>query len=400
MDRSTTAQLSGQHVNPPQGVPPARRPFWFDVPASRRARATLLALPLILVSLTGTPAAAATIYVGNHGSDGASCGAVDAPCRTISQGVRVAADGDRIVVQPGVYGDVDGDGDFVSPGDEPAQVDEGCECLISVDKSVTIVSEAGAGATILRGAIDSMFTVVIDAPNVTLGRKKQGFAIVGDLQHDGLGVRVSSRAIGARVEGNLFSRLDQGLFVAGDGSRIVGNRIAEVFRQGIHAEGSGMTIAANVLEQIGTPGENSSALHVVGRGSVGHVIDRNLVVGNLGIGIYVDDGAGNASTSPHAVTDNLVVGNRAAGIKVVLGKSSGGARINGNSLYANDGESGGNCGLMTLSAGPAIDATNNWWGSPAGPGPDPSDDVCSVGTAPQTGAAAAVPFVRVAPPMR
>ena len=190
-----------------------------------------------------------------------------------------------------------------------------------------------------------------------------------------------------------------GLFVAGDGTRIVGNRIAEVFRQGIHAEGSGMTIAANVLEQVGTPGENSSALHVVGRGAAGHLIERNLVVGNLGIGIYVDDGAGNASTSPHVVSDNLVVGNRAAGIKVVLAARSGGARINGNSLYANDGESG-NCGLMTLSAGPAIDATNNWWGSPAGPGADPSDDVCSVGTAPDTGAAAVTPFVRVAPAMR
>lgn len=372
----------------------------FDVPASRCSRATIFAALLTLVALAGTPATAATVYVGNHGSDAAGCGGVDAPCRTISQGVRVASAGDRLVVQPGVYGDVDGDGEFVSPGDEPAQFDDGCRCLVAIDKSLTIVSEAGAGATVLRGAVDGMFAVVIDAPNVTLGRKKQGFAIVGDLQHDGLGVRVNTGATGARIEGNLFSRLDQGLFVAGDGTRIVGNRIAEVFRQGIHAEGSGMTIAANVLEQVGTPGENSSALHVVGRGAAGHVIERNLVVGNLGIGIFVDDGAGNASTSPHVVSDNLVVGNRAAGIKVVLGASSGGARINGNSLYANDGESGGNCGLMTLSAGPAIDATNNWWGSPAGLGADPSDDVCSVGTAPDTGAAAVTPFVRVAPAMR
>ena len=372
---------------------------WFDVPASRCSRATIFAALLSLVALAGTPATAATVYVGNDGSDAAGCGTIDGPCRTISQGVRVAAAGDRLVVRPGVYGDVDGDGEFVSPGDEPAQLDDGCRCLVAIDKSLTVVSEAGAGATVLRGAVDGMFAVVIDAPNVTLGRKKHGFAMIGDLQHDGLGVRVNAGAPGARIEGNLFSRLDQGLFVAGDGTRIVGNRIAEVFRQGIHAEGSGMTIAANVLEQVGTPGENSSALHVVGRGAAGHLIERNLVVGNLGIGIYVDDGAGNASTSPHVVSDNLVVCNRAAGIKVVLAARSGGARINGNSLYANDGESG-NCGLMTLSAGPAIDATNNWWGSPAGPGADPSDDVCSVGTAPDTGAAAVTPFVRVAPAMR
>lgn len=373
---------------------------WFDVPASRCSRATILAALATLVALAGTPAKAATVYVGNHGDDAAGCGTTDAPCRTISQGVRVAAAGDRVVVQPGVYGDVDGDGEFVSPGDEPVQSIGDRRCLVAVDKSLTIVSEAGAGATVLRGAMDGVFAIVIDAPNVTLGRKKQGFAIVGDLQHDGLGLRVNAGATGARIEGNLFSRLDQGLFVAGDGTRIVGNRIAEVFRQGIHVEGSGMTVAANVLEQVGTPGENTSALHVVGRGATGHLIDRNLVVGNLGIGIYVDDGAGNAATSPHVVTDNLVVGNRAAGIKVVLGASSGGVRVNGNSLYANDGESGGNCGLATLSAGPAIDATNNWWGSPAGPGADPSDDVCSVGTAPDTGSPAVTPFVRVAPPMR
>jgi nitrous oxidase accessory protein NosD len=299
-----------------------------------------------------------------------------------------------------VYGDVDGDGEFQSPGDEPAQIDEGCHCLVDVDKPLSIVSEAGAGGTILRGAVDGMYAVVIDAPNVTLGKKKAGFAIVGDLQHDGLGVRVNATATGARVEGNLLSRLEKGMFVAGDGSRVVGNRIAEVFSQGIHAEGSGITIAANVVEQVGTPGANDSAIHVVGRGAAGHLIERNLVVGNLGIGIYVDDGAGNSAASPHAVVDNLVVGNRAAGIKVVLARTSGGVRVTGNSLYQNDGETGRNCGLDTLSAGPAIDASNNFWGSPGGPGPDPKDDVCSAGTPPDVSAAAAAPFARVAPPMR
>ena len=55
---------------------------------------------------------------------------------------------------------------------------------------------------------------------------------------------------------------------------------------------------------------------------------------------------------------------------------------------------------LNNTTSPAIDATNNWWGSPAGPGADPSDDVCSVGTAPDTGAAAVTTFVRVAPAMR
>lgn len=397
MDRPKTAEThmeaaADAHVS--AGVS-----FLFDV---RRPRTALYAALLGTIVFARAPlaASAATIHVGNHGSDTADCGSTAAPCRTISQGVRVASPGDRVLVQPGVYGDVDGDGAFVTPGDEPAQIDEGCDCLVAIDKPLTVVSEAGAGATILRGAVDGLFAVLIDAPDVTLGRKRAGFAIVGDLQHDGFGVRVNRTGSGARVEGNLFSRLDQGLFVAGDGSAIVGNRIVEVFRQGVHAEGSGITVAANVLEQVGTPGENTSAIHVVGRGAAGHTVARNLLVGNLGIGIFVDDGAGSAATTPHLVTDNLVVGNGAAGIEVVLGFSSGGVRVNGNSLYANDGRSGGNCGLSTLSVTQTIDATNNFWGSPAGPGPDPGDDVCSVGTPPDTSAASATPFARVAPPLR
>jgi hypothetical protein len=401
MDRTATRK---EHIATPRfhddlRARVARYAFCFD--GTRDARRLLIATAA-LIALAATPAVAraATVHVAGNGSDGPGCGAPDSPCRTISQGIAVAAAGDRVLVLPGVYGDVDGDGEFESPGDEPAQYDEGCHCLIAIDKPVTVVSQAGAGATILRGAVDDLWAVVVDAPNVTFGKKKGGFTIVGDLQHDGRGIRVNASATGTRIQGNVLSRLEQGMFVAGNGTLVGANRLSEIFSQAIHVEGTGTTVSANVVEQTGMPASNDSAIHVVGFDGAGHVVARNLVVGNHGIGIYVDDGAGRASGSPHSVTKNLVVNNGAAGIKVVLASTSGGATVTGNTIYGNDYETGTNCGLMTLSAGPAIDATNNYWGGAGGPGADPKDDVCSVGTPPNGEGAAPTAFSIVAPPLR
>jgi len=323
-----------------------------------------------------------------------------APCRTISQGVAVAADGDRIVVQPGVYGDVDGDGEFVSAGDEPAEYDGGCNCLVSVDKSVSIVSQGGAGATTLRGAVDGLIAVNISAPGVVLGKKKQGFSIVGDPQHDGYGLWVGAAAPGARIEGNVFSRLETAVFVAGSGAKVFGNRIAQTITHGIYSEGEGIRIAANVVEQTGTFGGNDSAIHVVGTAGAGHTIEGNLVVGNFNLGIFVVDGSSMAAGAAHVVRQNLVVGNGRVGIKVALAADSRAATVVENSIYNNDNMSGANCGLLTLSAGPVIDATNNFWGTAGGPGANPSDDVCTAGTPPNVGSPAATAFAIVAPPMR
>lgn len=377
-----------------------------DVASAMTARRATLArfartggaVALLAFGLAATDAGAATILVANTGADAPACGGDASPCRTITQAVAVASNGDRIVVLPGVYGDVDGDGEQITPGDEPWNDD--CECLVAVNKSVTIVSEGGAGATILRGAVDGQYAVRIDAPNVVLGKKKKGFSIVGDPQHDGYGVRIGGNASGTRVEGNVFSRLENGIWSAGDGAAIVGNRISQVFGQGIHAEGQGVRILANVVEQTGTLGGNDSAIHVVGTGNAGHTIARNLVVGNFGLGIFVDNGSGASVGQPHVVSDNLVVGNGKAGVKVVLASNSGSVTVTENSIYNNDNEAGTNCGLMTLSAGPVINATNNYWGGAGGPGANPKDDVCSVGTPPDFGGAAATAFRVVAPPMR
>jgi len=97
-----------------------------------RLACTLLALAALFV--TG-PTSAATIVVAANGIDGAACGTKATPCRTISQGITRAANGDTIVVGPGHYGDLNGDGQLSGPGEETPS--DPCTCVISVSKPVT-----------------------------------------------------------------------------------------------------------------------------------------------------------------------------------------------------------------------------------------------------------------------
>ena len=71
-------------------------------------------------TLTLSPRAGATTRrVANNGVDSASCGTSANPCRSITQAIANAADGDRIVVGPGTYGDLNNDGVLGnSPGEE------------------------------------------------------------------------------------------------------------------------------------------------------------------------------------------------------------------------------------------------------------------------------------------
>ncbi len=357
---------------------------------------TFLVTTLGLV-LAANVAAAGTIHVRGSGSDTAACGTDASPCRTISRAVDVAAPGDRIVVGPGVYGDVDADGDFVSAGDEPASV-AGCDCLVHVDKSVTIVSSSGAGATLLRGAIDGMHAIAIDAPDVVLGKRNGGFSVIGDEEHDGLGIRVSAAATGARIEGNALGRLESGIEVAADGVRVIGNRVSDVTGNGIQVEGEAIAVVANVVQQTGSYAAPASGIRVVASGPSANRVERNLVVGNLGVGISVE--VAGAGFAPPTIGGNLVTGNALSGIRLLSATKDGTFVVTGNAIHGNDAVRGTNCGITSLMNGPLVDATGNWWGRSAGPGGDPADGVCSAGSAPDVGAPAAEEPEIVAQPLR
>ena len=86
-----------------------------------RIRGIFLLVSCLLATAGGT-SFAATRFVSNHGVDGPTCGDAATPCRSITRGITNAVAGDTIEVGPGRYGDVDFDGAFSSPGDEPAEI--------------------------------------------------------------------------------------------------------------------------------------------------------------------------------------------------------------------------------------------------------------------------------------
>src|SRR5678815_3714192 len=108
------------------------------------SKSVLFAIGLA-VPLLADPAGATT-YVAVNGIDGPGCGTKAAPCRSIAQGVENAAPEDTVIVGPGRYGDNDGDG-TIDPGDELGF--PFCGCLLGIDKPVTVLSSAGAAATVI-----------------------------------------------------------------------------------------------------------------------------------------------------------------------------------------------------------------------------------------------------------
>src|ERR1700675_4363355 len=93
-------------------------------------------LAALLLALVPS-AYATTLYVANDGSDGsgcAGCGPKGSPCRSMSCAIANAVDGDKVIVGPGAYGDLDGDGALGGAGEEAAAA--GCGCMLAVNKAV------------------------------------------------------------------------------------------------------------------------------------------------------------------------------------------------------------------------------------------------------------------------
>jgi hypothetical protein len=85
---------------------------------------SIAALSLAIMVAGVASATSATLNVTNYGADSATCGSPAKPCRTISQAIENAFEGDSIEVGPGLYGNVSGNVDFTGPGDEHAQMND------------------------------------------------------------------------------------------------------------------------------------------------------------------------------------------------------------------------------------------------------------------------------------
>jgi len=339
-------------------------------------------VPFVAVLLWAfVPAAgseASTLHVANNGVDGFACGAADSPCRSISRAIAVAAIDDTIIVGPGRYGDVNGDGDFDDPGDEAAELEVGsCLCLIKVNKrGLTIRSRDGAAVTVLDAGGLPVSVVHVEADDVTLGSRRGGFTLVGG--HRGVSVGAGTR--GVTVDGNLAvvdagdpsTDLDAGLFDAGfviDGTR---HRVR--YNAAIANPALGFVVLGDRHRLEGNLASVSRQQgFYLPFGSEGHTLVSGFAIANDQDGIFVDVG-GHART----VSRNVLVGNRGAGIALDR-IAEGPIVVRGNNIYGNGIPDGFNCGLWNNNPGVSIDATKNFWGFAGGPFEDPGDEVCNIG---------------------
>jgi hypothetical protein len=354
----------------------------------------LATIAAALFSTTPAHAQSRTIWVQSNGSDTPTCGLTKSQsCRSISAGIARANTGDLVLVGPGRYGDIDNDLQYVTPGDEAADLN--LRCVVCITKRVTVASTDGANATVIDpgrpGPGQSLpqplaWTVRINASGARFGAQNQGFTIFALP-----GSAVFMEGVGdIRVIGNVSYGGGVGMDLnAENGPVFVGqNRMFNAQAQAlvVRLTNSQGTIMENLAANSGI----GIDMTVVAAGSAAPpIISRNRAARNsVGFSfLAVPEGTNSRAT----ISNNVASANRegfslsANGINLVrntaigndegfsLGGVPGGAP---NSFHTNNMIGNRLCGFHNRS-GTHVDATNNFWGSPAGPGPKPSDAVCN-----------------------
>jgi hypothetical protein len=312
---------------------------------------TRIALGIALAAAVwlAAPARGDTLYAATDGVDGAGCGTLEHPCRSISLAIDHASAGDAVEVGPGRYGDFDGDGLLgLRPGEET--FDEGCSCIVRVDKLLAIRSRDGAAATFLvgPGLPEVVQVVAIQEPGSSFGERNRGFTILA-----GGAVGVFAKATGSAVGGNVVLYASRGVHASGEAVVVSDNRILES-EVGIQLEGPRSVAVRNAAIANSGQGFQVSAADCV--------LVSNAAIGNQAGVIFASTGG--------AIRSSTIAGNRLFGASVV----DAATRVERTSFYGNGAQNEiRNCGLF---GAPGMAATDNYWGSALGPGDDPADRVC------------------------
>jgi len=334
----------------------------------------------LVIGGPGATAEAATLHVRNNGQDSGTCGAAASPCRSISQAIANAVAGDTLMVGPGRYGDLDGSGTFTpATGEEAAEVNTGCDCMFRVNKTLTILSSAGAGATVLDAGGAPINVVRTQISGVVFGKARRGFTLTNGGAE---GVLVHGSTSAVTVAGNLARGVLDGFVGFGSGHRFIGNVASGNGGTGFVVDGSGHLASGNLATSNSVDGffVDSPAGNVItgnmtsanGRNGFSLVGDGNQLTGNIAsangsFGLEVLWGQ-------HVLSGNAIHGNQSVGILLGDGTSRISA-ISQNNIFGNDPVS--NCGLWNLSWPSTISATKNFWGAASGPGAAPADNVCN-----------------------
>jgi Periplasmic copper-binding protein (NosD) len=289
--------------------------------------------------------------VANNGLDSPACGAKSEPCRSISTAIDLAQAGDRVRVGPGVYGDLDADGDFDDDGEENAEQGFGCECMVNLLKPIKLESIEGASSTIIDVGfpiLGQIIAVYISADDVSFGSRDKGFhvtsrefatAAASGSPRALAGVAVDDQAVRAKIRGNLVTKAIDGFVIAGSGADAKENTAANNARNGFLINGDG------------------------------HLLRENTSINNIGEGFTIIG-------SDHTIILNSAYGNRTCGIGFNSGELDTPSVIMKNNIFGNGTlvPALDNCGLSNTSFQP-LAATGNFWGADTGPGQDPADEV-------------------------
>jgi len=179
------------------------------------ARAAAIITSTFILSSVAS-ATGKSIYIATDGTDSASCGAQANACRSISQGLENATDGDTILVGAGRYGNISGSASYTGPGDEHPQTLSNyyyvTGCIICIEKAVSIYSLHGPSVTVIEGAplTSQEATVWIHHEGVNFGAPGRGFTVTGgsaygvqfndESQYGGFGIHLKSNV---SVAGNV-----------------------------------------------------------------------------------------------------------------------------------------------------------------------------------------------------
>jgi hypothetical protein len=315
------------------------------------------------------------LYVANNGTDSVNCGRT--PCRSIVQAINNAFDGDQIEVGPGLYGDLNADGDLDDAGEETPRLDEdGRLVIVDVNKRLGIYSQEGAGATTVRFSPLSNPDMRIDIVRIThadviVGRPNGGFTVLGGANTVG----ITSLASRVRIVGNIAVNNGNAgfLFLGGisGNQEINGNKVIDNVALGGGFAGVGFDVARGTRNFVfdGDIAIGSGLGFLLEGGATRHVVKNCRAIGN-GTGITADD-------DKNTFLGNSAIGNIGSGFIIFAGRLN---VLHGNNIFGNgtgvDRTSGlltTNCGVKNHS-GHVVDAAGNYWGAPSGPGSDPADN--------------------------
>jgi len=296
------------------------------------------------------------------------------------------------MVRPGRYGDLDANGVLAGPGEEMPSSIPGSQGGIYVAKALTVLSTAGAGATVIDVGHASYAAVEIGSNGVRFGDRAAGFTLTGGLNY-GL---IAEGRTDVTIAGNLARDVPFAGFLVGSSGfvELRSNTAVRCGSAGIWVQGSdGGTPYVSVVNN--TAISNSTGIVV---GSLApHRVTSNRVSGN-DIGLAINFGpsriaqnqvTGNRTgvmingysdapqdKGPLLIRNNFV-GNRANGVDLFPGPAGVITRLRENNIFGN-----GNCGTTNQSniggsVGATLDARNNYWGAATGPSfNDPADPAC------------------------